>query len=101
MLEMRPTCENCNKALPNDSDEAMVCTFECTFCTTCVETILHNVCPNCGGGFEKRPTRPVNCLTGNCVEKYPVGTRVVHKPIDKGTFQEVLEFLKKIDPRKR
>ena len=29
MLELRPPCENCNKRLPHDSAEAMICTFEC------------------------------------------------------------------------
>lgn len=77
MLEIRPTCENCNKSLPFDSQEAMICTFECTFCFECVETILKHVCPNCGGGFEKRPIRPENLL-----EKYPVSTNIVHKPVD-------------------
>ena len=51
MLELRPTCENCNKLLPPDSLEAMICSFECTFCKKCVDEILKNVCPNCGGGF--------------------------------------------------
>ncbi|GAA4271750.1 DUF1272 domain-containing protein [Aquimarina gracilis] len=101
MLEIRPTCENCNKALSNDSDDAMICSFECTFCKDCVDTVLNNVCPNCGGGFEKRPTRPVNCLTGNCVEKYPLGTRVVHKPINKDKFQKIFETFKNIKPNKR
>ena len=58
MLEMRPTCENCNVSLPPDSTEAMICTFECTFCHRCVEEPLENVCPNCGGGFSPRPVRP-------------------------------------------
>ncbi len=101
MLEIRPTCEHCYKTLPNDSSEAMICSFECTFCKDCVDAILNNVCPNCGGGFEKRPTRPVNCLTSNCVEKYPTGTRIVHKPINKNKFQEVLKIFKDVDPRKR
>ena len=77
MLEIRPTCEHCNKALPFDSEEALICTFECTFCKDCVETILQHVCPNCGGGFEKRPVRPKQLLL-----KYPVSTKVVHKPVD-------------------
>src|SRR5215471_21636566 len=51
MLELRPTCEHCNKPLPPHSTEAMICSFECTFCKSCVENILNNVCPNCGGGF--------------------------------------------------
>ena len=62
MLELRPVCENCGKDLPNESQEAMICTFECTFCKECVETILNHVCPNCGGGFEKRPIRPAHLL---------------------------------------
>lgn len=56
MLELRPTCENCDKALPPDSLEARICTYECTFCATCVDTVLENVCPNCGGGFVPRPS---------------------------------------------
>jgi hypothetical protein len=66
MLEIRPQCENCGKALPNESKEAMICSFECTFCKECVETVLKNECPNCGGGLEKRPVRPAHLL-----EKYP------------------------------
>lgn len=57
MLELRPNCENCGKHLPHDSKEAMICSYECTFCKTCVDEILNDICPNCGGGFEKRPTR--------------------------------------------
>ena len=68
MLEIRAACENCGAKLPYDSDEAMICSFECTFCKKCVDDILLNVCPNCGGGFEKRPKRPKHLL-----EKYPVG----------------------------
>lgn len=77
MLDIRPTCENCNKKLPYDLEEAMICTFECTFCRDCVETILRHVCPNCGGGFEPRPIRPQRLLA-----KYPVSLKVVHKPVD-------------------
>lgn len=83
MLEIRPTCENCNKSLPFDSQEAMVCTFECTFCKNCVDDILQQVCPNCGGGFEKRPIRPVELLN-----KYPTSTKIIHKPVDLIRHQE-------------
>ncbi|NVK31750.1 MAG: DUF1272 domain-containing protein [Gammaproteobacteria bacterium] len=58
MLEIRPNCECCDKDLPADAPDAMICTYECTFCKTCVEEILQNVCPNCGGGFCPRPIRP-------------------------------------------
>ncbi|SHG98352.1 DUF1272 domain-containing protein [Winogradskyella jejuensis] len=76
MLEIRPTCENCNKRLPFDAQDAYICTFECTYCADCVEK-LKQVCPNCGGGFEKRPIRPERLL-----KKYPVSTTIVHKPVD-------------------
>ena len=46
MLELRPTCEHCNKALPPDSVEARICSFECTFCADCVSDVLGDVCPN-------------------------------------------------------
>ena len=77
MLDIRPTCEHCNKLLPFDSQEAMICTFECTFCKDCVENVLQQVCPNCGGSFEKRPIRPKTLL-----KKYPVSQKVIHKQVD-------------------
>ncbi len=60
MLTLKPNCEYFNKVLPNHSLEAMICSFEYTFCKTYVETILNNVCPNCGGSFEKRPIRAIS-----------------------------------------
>jgi hypothetical protein len=54
---MKPHCEHCDKPLPANSKEAMICSYECTFCKDCVEEILQNKCPNCGGKLEKRPTR--------------------------------------------
>ena len=32
MLELRPNCECCDRDLPPESAEALICTFECTFC---------------------------------------------------------------------
>lgn len=58
MLALRPNCEGCDKDLPPSSTEACICTYECTFCRDCVDNILRNVCPNCGGGFAARPIRP-------------------------------------------
>src|SRR3954468_7698093 len=58
MLQLRPSCENCNEPLPPESLKARICSFECTFCMRCVEEVLWNVCPNCGGGFCPRPVRP-------------------------------------------
>jgi hypothetical protein len=93
VLEIRQCCENCGKSLPNDSSEAMICTFECTFCMQCVENILENVCPNCGGGFEKRPTRPNSQLV-----KHPMRNDNVFQPVE---FNIFLELNKNMDPRKR
>lgn len=58
MLQLRPNCECCDKDLAANSTEAMICSYECTFCRQCVEEVLENVCPNCGGGFTPRPIRP-------------------------------------------
>ena len=55
---MRPNCEKCGSALPPGSAQALICSYECTFCADCVERHLMNVCPNCGGGFAPRPIRP-------------------------------------------
>ncbi|WP_174804012.1 DUF1272 domain-containing protein [Martelella limonii] len=62
MLELRPNCECCDKNLPPDSAEAMICTFECTFCSDCVDVVLRDICPNCGGNFTPRPIRPAQAL---------------------------------------
>ena len=63
MLEMRPNCEHCNKPLPPEALDARICSFECTFCASCVE-LLSNVCPNCAGGFTPRPVRPARNWKG-------------------------------------
>lgn len=96
MLELRPTCENCNKELPYDATDAMICSFECTFCSDCVNNILHNVCPNCGGGFVSRPIRPQDKLA-----KYPPSAKVIYKPVDMQQFATLLQRYKNIHPEKR
>jgi len=58
MLELRPNCELCDRDLPPDADEARICSYECTYCADCVDGVLYNVCPTCGGGFVARPIRP-------------------------------------------
>ncbi len=58
MLEIRPNCEFCDRDLEPSSTDAYICSYECTFCHSCVENRLKNVCPNCGGGFTQRPIRP-------------------------------------------
>jgi hypothetical protein len=51
---IKQNCERCNKSLPKTSTVAMVCSHGCTFCKVCVEGVLKNICPNCGGQFNKR-----------------------------------------------
>ena len=65
MLELRPNCECCDKDLPPDSQEALICTFECTFCKACAENLLNYVCPNCGGNLVQRPIRTPEKLKNN------------------------------------
>jgi len=69
MLKLKPNCECCDADLPFDSKEARICTFECTFCARCVETVFDSVCPNCGGGFVARPIRPERML-----DRFPSST---------------------------
>lgn len=102
MLELRPTCENCNMALPPASTEARICSYECTFCAGCVEGVLSNVCPNCGGGFEPRPIRPARNWKGdNYLGKNPAGTRVRHRPVDPELHAEFAAAIRTISPVKR
>ncbi|MBK7869871.1 MAG: DUF1272 domain-containing protein [Saprospiraceae bacterium] len=96
MLEIRPNCENCGKPLAYNVEDAMICSFECTFCKDCVENILHNVCPNCGGGFAQRPVRPKVYL-----EKYPPAQEQIYKPIDLEAFQILLERFRFRKPEER
>ena len=69
-LQLRPNCEYCDKDLPPNATDARICSYECTFCADCVENKLHNVCPNCGGGFAPRPIRPATeWRPGVCVDE--------------------------------
>jgi len=96
MLEIRTVCENCKKSLPPDSTEAMICTFECTYCKECVTGILQNVCPNCGGGFEKRPVRPKKLM-----QKYPASEKIIHHPLEMEKFNLKLNEYKDIPSNQR
>jgi uncharacterized protein len=80
MLQLRPGCECCDRDLPPDCAEAMICSFECTFCRDCAERVLRGKCPNCGGELVARPRRPAEKLA-----KYPASTERVSKPLGCGT----------------
>lgn len=76
MLALRPNCETCDRDLAPDSAYAMICTFECTFCVDCVNGILQNVCPNCGGELVRRPVRPADKRAA-----YPASAVRIFKPL--------------------
>jgi len=102
MLELRPTCENCNTKLPPDSLEARICAYECTFCAKCVDEVLENVCPNCGGGFVPRPIRPSKNLKGdNFLGTDPASSSVRHRPVDPAAHRRFAAAIKTIPPHQR
>lgn len=65
MLQLRPGCECCDRDLPPASTQAMICSFECTFCTDCATHVLGGICPNCSGELVRRPVRPAAKLAAN------------------------------------
>ncbi len=102
MLELRPTCEHCNKSLSPNSLEARICTYECTFCAVCVDDVLSNVCPNCGGGFVPRPIRPSkNWKNGNFLVMHPASTNVKHRPVDPDVQAALMALVGGLPPEKR
>ena len=102
MLELRPTCEHCNKALPPASLEARICSYECTFCAGCVESVLGDVCPNCGGGFAPRPIRPArNWNDDNYLGKDPASAKVRYRPVDPVAHARFATALRAVPPAMR
>jgi hypothetical protein len=75
MLQLRPNCECCNRDLPPESQDALICSFECTFCRSCAQATLKGRCPNCGGELVARPRRPAAKL-----QKFPASSERVYRP---------------------
>ena len=96
MLEIRPNCEHCNKELPYNSTEAMICSFECTYCKTCALEIFKNVCPSCSGNFVERPIR-----SSKMIQKYPASDKKIFKPKDLQTANMNTKKFEGIPPEKR
>jgi len=102
MLELRPSREHCNKALPPASIEARICSYECTFCASCVDAVLGNVCPNCGGGFVPRPVRPArNWKDGNYLDNDPASTTPRHRPVDPEMHAHFAAGIRGVAPEER
>jgi uncharacterized protein len=102
MLELRPNCELCDKDLPPEAADARICTYECTFCAECVEHILRDVCPNCGGGFQPRPIRPRTAWReGTGLAHDPPGTQRRHTSYGREEIVAFVESLRGVPPTVR
>jgi hypothetical protein len=102
MLELRPNCEYCDKDLPPDAADARICSYECTFCADCVEQILLNVCPNCGGGFVPRPIRPkIERRPGVSLGTHPASTKRVHLKWHRAELQGFVLSVRDVKPQDR
>jgi hypothetical protein len=102
MLELRPSCEHCTRPLPPASTDARICSFECTFCAECVDTLLLNVCPNCGGGFVPRPIRPATDRPGGSpLSRNPSTVVRTEKPVDWDTYAPLQAAYRSVAPHER
>lgn len=102
MLELRPNCEGCDKDLPPTSTEAYICTYECTFCIDCVDNLLSNVCPNCGGGFCPRPVRPqTEHRKGVNIINQPASTKRVNTKYSNDEIKGFSASIKHLNPENR
>ncbi|WP_081733594.1 DUF1272 domain-containing protein [Paenarthrobacter nicotinovorans] len=101
-LELRPNCESCDRDLPPASLDARICTYECTFCADCVDDLLLNVCPNCGGGFTPRPIRPARMWRdGLSLERQPASDVRRGLSFSISEIKDFAERLKDIPPANR
>ena len=102
MLQLRPNCELCDKDLPPRAADARICSYECTFCADCVETVLFNVCPNCGGGFAPRPIRPATeRRPGVGLAKQPASTQRARLKWDRAELAAFSASMRDIRPEDR
>src|ERR1700688_2750007 len=101
-LPLRPNCEYCDKELPPRSSDAQISTFECSFCADGVDNKLHNVCPNCGGGFAPRPIRPAReWRPGLSVATRPPSTRRVSLSYSRDDIAAHSRRVRNIPPAER
>lgn len=102
MLQLRPNCELCDTDLPPGADAARICSYECTFCAECVDKVLHNVCPNCGGGFVARPIRPARAhRDGVSLLHQPAATQRAYLKHDRTRLPGFVAALRHIPPGER
>ena len=104
MLDLRPNCEWCDRDLPPASPDARICSYECTYCADCVDGILQNVCPTCGGGFARRPIRPkANLRDGKTLGLgfHPASSQRIHSPFTEEDVKAHVARIKDTPPENR
>jgi uncharacterized protein len=102
VLKLRPNCEYCDKDLAPNATDARICSYECTFCANCVDGVLFNVCPNCGGGFVPRPVRPsTERRKGVSLAWHPASTGRVHLKWDRADLAAFMAAVRDITPERR
>ena len=84
MLELRPNCECCDKDLPPQAD-ALICTYECTFCRDCGENVLKGICPK----LRREPGDTPDSSNGEAVD----GSRLDGSPSESRRLLEPLARL--------
>lgn len=104
MLELRPNCELCDRDLPPNAVDARICSYECTYCADCVEHVLHNVCPTCGGGFAPRPIRPQQAWRQELalgLGNHPASARRVHSKFSREDIAAHVARIRDLEPGQR
>ncbi len=102
MLELRPNCEYCDKDLPPNATDARICSYECTYCADCAQHVLHDVCPNCGGGFAPRPIRPATeRRPGVFLGKQPASAQRKHLKWERDSLADFIASVQAIPPAQR
>src|SRR3984893_10521432 len=101
-LQLRPNCEYCDKDLPPDATVARICSCRSACCVDCAESSLHNVWPNCGVGFARRPIRPTKeWRPGVSVGKHPTSTKRVHLSFSPDDIAAHAARIRDIPPEQR
>ena len=102
MLALKPNCELCDRDLPPDSEAAMICSYECTFCEDCVRRVLQDVCPNCGGNFSHRPIRPAQeHRAGVSLAQQPASVERVISQLSRSDIATLVQSLAAVPPAQR
>jgi len=104
MLELRPNCEVCDRDLPPESAAARICSYECTYCADCAETLLHRVCPTCGGNLVARPIRPRRAWREELklgLANHPASDKRRHTRWSREEIESFVARLREIPPEER